>query len=64
MMVTLRAPISSSTAQAQPALAQPGNVLGSDGVIGQQARQKQVKNGALGVHHAAGQAAHRHTVQI
>ena len=32
--------------------------------VGQQAGQQQVKNGALGVHHTAGQAADRHTVQI
>ena len=57
-------PVAFRTAQAQPALAQPGNVLGGDGGIGQQAGQQQVKDGALGVHHAAGQAAHRHTVMV
>ena len=37
-------PVAFRTAQAQPALAQPGNVLGGDGGIGQQAGQQQVKN--------------------
>ena len=51
-------PVAFRTAQAQPALAQPGNVLGGDGGIGQQAGQQQVKNRSLGVHHTAGQAAY------
>ena len=57
-------PVAHFAVQAQAALAQAGDILGGDGVICQQARQQQVKNGALGVHHAAGQTAHRHTVQI
>ena len=57
-------PVAFRTAQAQPALAQPGNVLGGDGGIGQQAGQQQVKNRSLGVHHTAGQAAHGYPVQI
>ena len=57
-------PVALGAAKAQAALAQAGDILSGDGVIGQQAGQQQVKNGALGVHHAAGQAAHRHTVQI
>ena len=57
-------PVALGAAQAEAALAQTGDILGGDGVIGQQAGQQQVKNGALGVHHTAGQTADRHTVQI
>ena len=51
-------------AKAETTLAQTGNILGGDGIVGQQAGQQQIKDGALGVHDAAGQAADRHTVQI
>ena len=57
-------PVAHFAVQAQAALAQAGDILGGDGVIRQQTGQQQVKDGALGVHHAAGQSAHRHTVQI
>ena len=36
-------PVALGAAQAQAALAQAGNVLGGDGIIGQQARQQQMK---------------------
>ena len=47
-------PVALGAAQAEAALTQTGDILGGDGVIGQQAGQQQVKNGTLGVHHTAG----------
>ena len=57
-------PGAGAAAQAEAALPQAGDILGGDGVIGQQTGQQQIENGPLGVHHAARQAADRHTVQI
>ena len=57
-------PVALGAAKAETTLAQTGNILGGDGIVGQQTGQQQVKDGALGVHDAAGQTADRHTVQI
>ena len=57
-------PGAGAAAKAEAALAQAGNVVGGDGVLGQQPGQQQIKDGPLGVHHAARQAADGHAVQI
>ena len=48
--------------QAEPAYPQPGQPVRRYRHIGQQAGQHQIKNRPLGVHYAAGQAAHRAAV--
>ena len=57
-------PVALGAAKAETTLAQTGYILGGDGIVGPQTWQQQVKDGALGVHDAAGQATDRHTVQI